>query len=62
MTAEALAVAADQKSFIAGSAWNSGSLLQLGAYRLWVDASGRLRIKNGVPTSDTDGTIVGAQV
>jgi hypothetical protein len=59
---DALATAADQKSFIAGSAWNGGNLIQLGVYRLWVDASGRLRIKNGVPVSDTDGTIVGAQV
>lgn len=30
-------------------------------YHLWVDSSDRLRIKNGVPTSDTDGTIVGTQ-
>jgi hypothetical protein len=28
---------------------------------LWVDASGKLRIKAGAPTSDTDGTIVGTQ-
>lgn len=33
----------------------------LGGYRLWVDSTGRLRIKNGDPVSDTDGTIVGTQ-
>lgn len=38
-----------------------GAPLQLGAYQLWVDSSGRLRIKNGVPSSDTDGTVVGTQ-
>lgn len=32
-----------------------------GTYRLWVDATGDLRIKNGAPTSDTDGTVVGTQ-
>jgi hypothetical protein len=37
------------------------SPLNLGGYRLWVDSSGRLRIKNGAPTSDTDGTVVGTQ-
>lgn len=30
-------------------------------YALWVDSGGKLRIKNGVPTSDSDGTIVGTQ-
>ena len=42
------------------SAWN-GALFRLGAFNFWVDAAGCLRIKNGVPTSDTDGTIVGTQ-
>ena len=37
------------------------SPMRLGAYRLWVDGSGVLRIKNGAPTSDTDGTVVGTQ-
>lgn len=45
---------------IPGGAWNSRHLI-LGAYHLWIDASGRLRIKSGAPTSDTDGTIVGTQ-
>lgn len=30
-------------------------------YHLWVDSSGRLRIKSGAPTSSTDGTVVGTQ-
>lgn len=40
---------------------DGGSLLRLGNYRLWVDSTGDLRIKDGVPSSDTDGTVVGAQ-
>jgi hypothetical protein len=36
--------------------------LTLGTYKIWVDDSGRLRIKNGQPTSDTDGAVVGSQV
>ena len=35
--------------------------LRLGAHCLWIDTTGRLRIKNGEPTSETDGTIVGTQ-
>ena len=46
--------------FNVGSAWD-GSHLLMGAYHLWVDATGALRIKNGAPTSDTDGTVVGTQ-
>jgi hypothetical protein len=42
------------------SAWNYNPL-RLGSYTLWVDATGDLRIKNGTPTSDTDGTVVGTQ-
>ena len=41
-------------------AWN-GRPLRLGGYYFWVDSSGRLRIKSGAPTSDVDGTVVGAQ-
>lgn len=37
------------------------SPMRLGAYRLWVDGSGVLRIKNGAPSSDSDGTVVGTQ-
>lgn len=43
-----------------GSSWQSRVLPQLGDYRLWVDGGGRLRIKRGAPTSDTDGMAVGA--
>lgn len=43
-----------------GSAWNAQHIT-LGGYHLWVDGSGVLRIKNGVPTSGTDGTVVGSQ-
>lgn len=35
------------------------SYLVLGTYYLWIDANEKLRIKNGVPYSDTDGAIVG---
>jgi hypothetical protein len=42
-----------------GSDWQSPNLAQLGAYRLWVDKRGRLRLKNGAPTSDEDGSVVG---
>jgi len=39
--------------------WNKA--FYLGSYALWVDATGDLRINNGVPASDTDGTVVGTQ-
>jgi len=45
---------------IPSTAWN-GPHMVMYAYHLWVDASGRLRIKSSAPTSDTDGTIVGSQ-
>jgi hypothetical protein len=35
--------------------------IAFGSQFLWVDSSGRLRIKSGAPTSDTDGTVVGTQ-
>jgi len=35
--------------------------LRMGSYYFWVDTSGRLRIKFGQPSSDTDGTVVGVQ-
>jgi hypothetical protein len=40
--------------------WNGGTI-QLGAYYLWVDATGVLRIKSGAPASDTDGDVIGGQ-
>ena len=43
------------------SSWN-GKHFIMGNYHFWVDSSSQLRIKNGKPTSDTDGEIVGQQV
>lgn len=36
-------------------------VMKLGAYFLWVDSTGDLRISSTYPTSDTSGTIVGTQ-
>jgi hypothetical protein len=47
-------------SFSVDGTWNGG-MFRLGAYYLWVDGSGRLRIKSSAPTSDADGTAVGDQ-
>lgn len=46
---------------ITGGAWDSVARFRMGPYFLWVDSSGRLRIKNGAPAGDTDGTVVGTQ-
>lgn len=35
--------------------------IAFGGFFLWADTTGDLRIKNGAPTSDTDGTVVGTQ-
>lgn len=43
-----------------GGGYMNGHLL-LGNYNLWVDNNGKLRIKNGIPSCPTDGTIVGSQ-
>lgn len=47
---------------LTGGGYNNGHVT-LGAAHLWIDASGRLRIKatGGAPTSDTDGVVVGTQ-
>ena len=45
---------------VGDGAWNGQPLL-LGDHYLWIDSAGNLRIKLGVPTSDTDGIVVGAQ-
>jgi hypothetical protein len=42
------------------NAWN-GNHMVMGTFHFWVDADGKLRIKNGAPTSDIDGSIVGSQ-
>lgn len=47
-------------SFALDGTWNGGHL-RMGDHRLWVDGSGNLRIKNGAPSSSTDGAIVGTQ-
>jgi hypothetical protein len=51
---------ADKSLSITGGGWDSAHLV-LGTYNIWVDASGNLRIKNGGPTGDTDGTVIGTQ-
>lgn len=45
---------------IASGAYNTAHLI-MGNYHLWIDTNGRLRIKNGAPTSDADGVVVGTQ-
>jgi hypothetical protein len=39
----------------------SGGHLAFGAHRVWVHSNGKLYIKNGPPSSEGDGTIVGTQ-
>lgn len=48
------------KDTAGNSGWNTAHL-KLGIYHFWVDSSGRLRVKNSAPISDTDGTVVGTQ-
>lgn len=48
------------KNMDLGSAWN-GRHPVMGNHHLWIDPAGKLRIKNGAPTSATDGTVVGGQ-
>jgi len=40
--------------------WQSPNLMRLGDHRIWVDRQGRLRIKQGDPNADEDGSLVGA--
>ena len=35
--------------------WHGANPMQMGEYRIWVDSSGRLRLKKGAPDSDGDG-------
>jgi len=42
------------------SGWDETCLLTLGDYYFWVSVSGSLRIKDGIPTYDGDGSLVGA--
>jgi hypothetical protein len=56
---EALEIAASGQGGVRfASSWQSPNLLQLGDYRVWVDKSGKLRLKSGPPTSDADGSTV----
>lgn len=57
--ANSLAMGAGDNFAVDGT-WNGGTLW-MGNYALWVDSTGDLRIKNGAPASDTDGTVVGTQ-
>lgn len=41
------------------SDWHGSNLFRLGDTRLWIDERGRLRLKNGTPDYDADGTPVG---
>lgn len=45
--------------FIGSSSYISPFIMN--TYNFWVDSSNRLRIKNGAPSSDTDGVVVGTQ-
>ena len=45
---------------LVNSNWNYNPL-RMGSNYIWVDATGKLRIKNGAPAFDTDGTVVGTQ-
>ena len=50
-----------QEAIVKIQAINLQNKLKLGGYTLWVDASGKLRIFEGTPTSDTAGVVVGTQ-
>jgi len=56
---DAIRVLGGMRLFMTGQ-WDN-SPLQMNTYYLWVDSAGKLRIKNGAPTSDTDGVVVGTQ-
>lgn len=43
-----------------GEGWAQSHLI-MGNYHLWINAYGKLMIKAGFPTSDTDGTVIGTQ-
>ena len=47
-------------SFNTGGTWNDSHLI-MGGYHLWIDSTGRLRIKFGAPTSAEDGAVAGTQ-
>ncbi len=43
-----------------GSHWDDRHPV-MGAWHLWIDGAGRLRMKNGAPSGDIDGVVVGVQ-
>jgi hypothetical protein len=45
---------------IQNSAWDGRHLI-LGSWHIWIDASGRLRMKASAPTTESDGVIIGTQ-
>lgn len=45
-------------NFIGQSGWDQDHPT-FGPYHMWIDGTGELRMKNGAPTSDTDGGFVG---
>lgn len=50
----------DHLETVGNGGWNNPHLV-LGTHHFWVDSTGNLRTKNGIPTSDTDGVVVGNQ-
>jgi len=54
-----LAIGGAGGSIGASAEWRSANLLQMGEYRMWVDAGGRLRLKKGAPEFDGDGRPAG---
>lgn len=57
---EALEIGGPSGGVRFGAHWQSRNLPQLGDYRIWIDRTGRPRIKRGAPTSDDDGAPLGA--
>lgn len=43
------------------SAYNGTNPLVLGAYYIWVDGTGDLRINSGAPSAHDDGVVIGGQ-
>ena len=41
------------------SVWNGPARFRLGAFQLWVDGTGALRMKNGDATGDLEGVVIG---
>lgn len=54
------AFSAEYAADTTASEWD-GDHTVLGAYHLWVDDAGLLRIKSSAPTAQDDGTVVGMQ-